>query len=104
MCSGAALENLSAGRVAIAQESSNTLGCAVSIAVRYGALRRQFGTNPDSELPLIDYPTHVSTRYKAPSTDFIGKSLKNGTFYGQNSAKIRTFSKDELEVQVTLAL
>ena len=61
----AALENLSAGRVGIMQESSNNLICAVTIAVRYAALRKQFNCKPDddNETPIIEYQLHVSTNY-----------------------------------------
>nr|CAD7412290.1 unnamed protein product [Timema poppensis] len=53
---GAALENLSAGRVGIMQESVATLASAITIAVRYSAVRRQFGPDPDGEeLPIIEY-------------------------------------------------
>ncbi|GLH03761.1 Probable peroxisomal acyl-coenzyme A oxidase 1 [Gryllus bimaculatus] len=53
----AALENLSTGRVGIIQESSNTLSHAVCIAVRYSAVRKQFGPNDndDEELAIIEY-------------------------------------------------
>lgn len=62
---GAALENLSMGRVGIMQESSNNLICAVTIAVRYAAVRKQFapngeGNNNNNELPIIEYQLHVS--------------------------------------------
>lgn len=59
---GAALENLTTGRVGIMQESSNVLINAVTIAVRYAALRKQFSVNGDDsqEVPIIDYPLHVS--------------------------------------------
>lgn len=62
---GAALENLSTGRVGIMQESSNNLICAVTIAIRYAALRKQFGPNGEggstkNEWPLIEYQLHVS--------------------------------------------
>lgn len=53
------MENLSAGRLAIAQESTNTLCCAITIAIRYAAIRRQFGSQEDEELPIIEYPLHV---------------------------------------------
>lgn len=65
---GAALENLSMGRVGIMQESSNQLICAVTVAVRYAAVRKQFapngesGTNNNNELPIIEYQLHVSIR------------------------------------------
>lgn len=59
---GAALENLSTGRVGIMQESSNNLISAVTIAVRYAAVRKQFSPNNGNyeELPLVEYELHVS--------------------------------------------
>ncbi|CAH2086048.1 unnamed protein product [Euphydryas editha] len=54
---GAALENLSAGRIGIMQESCQSLASAVSIAIRYAATRTQFGER-DRETPLIEYPLH----------------------------------------------
>lgn len=60
---GAALENLSTGRVGIMQESSVNLICAVTIAIRYSAIRKQFGPNGDggntkNEWSLIEYQLH----------------------------------------------
>lgn len=58
---GAALESFSAGRLGIMQESSNTISHAVVIAVRYAALRKQFGYEKDGqEVPIIEYQLHVS--------------------------------------------
>lgn len=58
---GAALESFSAGRLGIMQESSNTLSHAAVIAVRYAALRKQFGSDPAGpETPIIEYQLHVS--------------------------------------------
>lgn len=61
---GAALENLSAGRIGICQESTNTIGAAIVIAIRYAAVRKQFGqtstANGKEENPLIEYELHVS--------------------------------------------
>jgi len=58
---GAALENLSAGRVAISQESANDLCTAITIAVRYAAVRKQFSPSSKSEeRNLLEYPLHVS--------------------------------------------
>lgn len=56
---GAALENLSAGRIGIMQECTNNLVSAVTIAIRYAALRTQFGPNGSEELPIIEYELHV---------------------------------------------
>ncbi|XP_012277818.1 peroxisomal acyl-coenzyme A oxidase 3 [Orussus abietinus] len=59
---GAALENLSAGRVGISQECTNILGSAIVIAVRYAAVRTQFAssfmTNGETETPIIEYELH----------------------------------------------
>lgn len=58
---GAALESFSAGRIGIMQESVNTLSNAAVIAVRYAALRKQFGpekTGP--EMAIIEYQLHVT--------------------------------------------
>lgn len=58
---GAALESFSAGRVGIMQESVGTLSYAAIIAVRYAALRKQFGPNRNGEeIAIIEYPLHVS--------------------------------------------
>lgn len=54
---GAALENLSAGRIGIMQESCHSIASAVAIAIRYAATRKQFGTK-DDEIPLIEYQLH----------------------------------------------
>lgn len=62
---GAALESFSAGRVGIMQESTNTLANAVVIAVRYAALRKQFGHEIDGpEVPIIEYQLHVRIIFK----------------------------------------
>uniref|UniRef100_T1HBE6 Acyl-coenzyme A oxidase n=1 Tax=Rhodnius prolixus TaxID=13249 RepID=T1HBE6_RHOPR len=55
---GAALESLSAGRVALIQESCNSLIKSVVIAVRYAAQRLQFSDDNGIELPIIEYQTH----------------------------------------------
>ncbi|XP_023703178.1 peroxisomal acyl-coenzyme A oxidase 3 isoform X4 [Cryptotermes secundus] len=56
---GAALENLSAARVGIMGEGTNACCCAVAIAVRYAAVRKQFGPNPDDiEFPIMEYQLH----------------------------------------------
>ncbi|XP_068629581.1 peroxisomal acyl-coenzyme A oxidase 3 [Battus philenor] len=54
---GAALENLSAGRIGIMQESCHSIASAVTIAVRYAATRTQFGER-DNEIPLLEYDLH----------------------------------------------
>lgn len=72
---GAALENLSAGRVAIMQESFNALASAVIIAVRYAALRKQFSDISGQELSLLSYQLHVSN---LTSTSAVNPSNEQG--------------------------
>ncbi|XP_034938028.1 peroxisomal acyl-coenzyme A oxidase 3 isoform X2 [Chelonus insularis] len=59
---GAVLENLSAGRMGICQEATNTLGAAIVIAVRYAAVRKQFASclsaKGETETPIIEYELH----------------------------------------------
>ncbi|XP_041976993.1 peroxisomal acyl-coenzyme A oxidase 3-like [Aricia agestis] len=54
---GAALENLSAGRIGIMQESCHSISSVVAIAIRYAATRRQFGER-NNETPLLEYELH----------------------------------------------
>lgn len=56
---GAALESLSAGRIGIMHESASTISTAVVIAVRYAAIRKQFGPDRNGqETAIIEYPLH----------------------------------------------
>lgn len=53
---GASLGNLSSGRVGIINMANMNLHLACIIGIRYSAVRRQFGKNPEGmELPVIEY-------------------------------------------------
>lgn len=58
--SGANFAALSAGRVGIVSICLAYMTKAVPIAVRYAATRRQFGPENKEELPILEYPLHVS--------------------------------------------
>ncbi|HET8979731.1 MAG TPA: acyl-CoA dehydrogenase family protein, partial [Solirubrobacteraceae bacterium] len=46
------------GRICIAGASVSAAKTALTIAVRYGLRRRQFGPEPGHEVPILDYRTH----------------------------------------------
>jgi acyl-CoA oxidase len=73
------LGTLVAGRMSIALAAQSALKVGLTIAVRYGAVRRQFGPSEGHEVPILDYLTHqrrllppVATTY---AFDFALKSL-----------------------------
>ncbi|XP_073986322.1 peroxisomal acyl-coenzyme A oxidase 3-like isoform X2 [Rhodnius prolixus] len=53
---GASLGALSAGRISIVSICAIYLSKAIVIAVRYSAVRKQFGPVDNEELPIIEYP------------------------------------------------
>jgi len=75
------LGTLVGGRVSIALGASSATKTALTIAVKYGARRRQFGPAGEPETVLLDYPTHqrrlmprLATSY---ALDFALKYLVN---------------------------
>jgi acyl-CoA oxidase len=52
------LGTLVQGRVCISGASISAAKSALTIAVRYGLRRRQFGPEPGLEVPILDYRTH----------------------------------------------
>lgn len=52
------LGTLVAGRIAVASGGLSAAKSALTIAVRYGARRRQFGPKDRAEMPVLDYLTH----------------------------------------------
>lgn len=57
---GAALGSLSGGRVNIAIIVEAYATKALAIAIRYAAVRKQFGPNEKEEVPILEYQSHVS--------------------------------------------
>lgn len=64
---GAALGFLSGGRVNIAVMAEAYGTKALTIAIRYAAVRRQFGPNDKEEVPILEYQAHVSRQHLANS-------------------------------------
>eukprot|EP00245_Coleochaete_scutata_P005256 TRINITY_DN18686_c0_g1_i1.p1 TRINITY_DN18686_c0_g1~~TRINITY_DN18686_c0_g1_i1.p1 ORF type:complete len:686 (-),score=144.71 TRINITY_DN18686_c0_g1_i1:359-2416(-) len=55
---GSTLGELVGGRVALANGSTSVLKTAVTIAVRYGLIRQQFGPPNEPEILILDYQSH----------------------------------------------
>jgi len=56
---GSSLGALSGGRVGITMICAQYMSIAITIAVRYCAVRKQFGPTENNELPVIEYQTQV---------------------------------------------
>jgi hypothetical protein len=63
---------LSGGRVIVARSSTETTLGALAIAIRYGAVRKQFGLSDDNEIRLLDYPLHQQRLIPRFAEVFIG--------------------------------
>ena len=69
---GASLGALSGGRVGITGMCTCNLKLCTPIAIRYSAVRRQFGPQDGEEIPVIEYQLQV---YKMCSQNINGESL-----------------------------
>ena len=56
---GVSLGALSNGRVGLTHYAPCFQAQALTIAIRYAAVRRQFGPRADEEIPIIEYQLHV---------------------------------------------
>jgi hypothetical protein len=55
---------LSNGRVGLTFYATCFMISSLSIAVRYGSVRKQFGIKPGQESPIIEYQLHVIIQQK----------------------------------------
>lgn len=56
---GDSMGALSMGRVGIIMLCVNFLKLSVPVAIRYSAVRRQFGPTPNDEVPVLEYQVQV---------------------------------------------
>ncbi len=59
---GVSLGALSNGRVGLTHYAPCLMGTALTIAIRYGAVRKQFGPQMGNEIPIIEYQLHVKVQ------------------------------------------
>ncbi|KAF9580998.1 hypothetical protein BGW38_002141 [Lunasporangiospora selenospora] len=95
---GGMLVNLSDGRVALALSSANQAKVALTIAIRYGQSRRQFGARKlgEQETLIMDYSLHQRRLYPMLATTyarhFAARALRNLKFSkGSDMKKIKQF-------------
>jgi acyl-CoA oxidase len=71
------LGTLVAGRVSVGSAAHSAAKTALTVAIRYGARRRQFGPEGAAEVPLLDYRTHQLRLLPALATTYaIDAALK----------------------------
>lgn len=78
--SNSSLSGLSMGRVGIVNLSNRNLHMAVVIAVRYSAVRRQFGPSNSVEWPIIEYQTQQCRLFPYLAASFVHHHLSSTLF------------------------
>ena len=64
------LSTLVGGRISVARAGVSAAKSALTIAIRYGNRRRQFGPKDKPEVPLLDYQTHQRRLLPALATTY----------------------------------
>ncbi len=62
------LSTLIGGRISVAKAGLSAAKSALTIAIRYGAQRRQFGPKDRPEIPILDYLTHQRRLFPSLAT------------------------------------
>lgn len=77
----ASLGALSAGRIGIITLAQTYLAKALTISIRYSAVRKQFGPTDDEEIPVIEYPLQQWRLFRHLASAYALK-IFNRQFYG----------------------
>ena len=97
------LGTLVGGRISVARGALSATKSALSIAIRYGAMRRQFGPSNEPEVPVLDYLTHQRRLMPPLATAYaLDAALKDlgARYAAQASAEAGT---DRLELETLAA-
>lgn len=60
---GISLGALSNGRVGLTHYAACFMNIALTTAIRYAAIRKQFGPTPGNEISILEYQLHVKLQY-----------------------------------------
>ncbi|CAL8109772.1 unnamed protein product [Orchesella dallaii] len=97
---GASLGNLSAARIGIVQFCSANMFTALTIAIRYSAVRRQFGNPGELELPVIEYQMQQWRLFPYLAASYVMKFVGDQLYQNFVTFAMSQFnpdiSKDEL--------
>ena len=77
---GASLGALSGGRIGITSMGSTFLRLSLPIAIRYSAVRRQFGSTPNEEIPVLEYQLQQWRLFPLLSATFAITILSSGLY------------------------
>jgi len=93
------LSALSEGRVKVALASNSCAMQTCLIAIRYSAVRAQFGKTPDNETYLIDYPGWQDRIFPHFATNFVFNfGIRSANNLWANNAE-KTFDSKNVEVK-----
>lgn len=101
---GATFGALSAGRVSITGICSNYLSLAISIAVRYCAVRKQFGPSESEEWPVIEYQVQQGRLFPHLASAYALKIFSTKLFETMQNFHINLISgqsRDKLHLEGT---
>ncbi|RNA13430.1 peroxisomal acyl-coenzyme A oxidase 3, partial [Brachionus plicatilis] len=96
---GISLGALSNGRVGLTYFSYCFMNMALTIGVRYAAVRRQFGSDEKSEIPIIEYQLHQYRLMPRLALCYVLKNYSFSLFNNLVEFYIGMFSGDDSERQ-----
>lgn len=94
------------GRTAMVSDAANTAKKALTVAVRYAAIRRQFKSNPDSplETQILDYPIHQRRLMPlvAQAVAFGFTALEMQRLFEETSSALEALEPGDPNLQATI--
>ncbi|XP_071848500.1 peroxisomal acyl-coenzyme A oxidase 3-like [Apostichopus japonicus] len=99
---GAALGALSGGRVGITDMCTTNLKLAVTIAIRYSGVRRQFGPTKGEEIPVLEYQLQQWRLIPYVAATYVMHIASRKLFINFSESTMAQLMKDRSEKQANL--